>query len=76
MPAICRQAAHRGDAGRVTDTFGTITKDGKTYEHDVIVCLSSEVVKRKKKLSKKYYGTSHILSKDGAKLSSKRGASS
>ena len=57
----------------MTDTFGTITKDGKTYEHDVIVCLSSEVVKRKKKLSKKYYGTSHILSKDGAKLSSKKG---
>jgi hypothetical protein len=32
-----------------------------------IVRLSSEVVKRKKKLSKKYYGTSHILSKDGAR---------
>jgi hypothetical protein len=35
--------------------------DGKTYEHDVIR-LSGEVVKRKKKLSKKYYGTSHVLS--------------
>ena len=71
-PSSCHIEATRA----VTDTFGTITKDGKTYEHDVIVCLSSEVVKRKKKLSKKYYGTSHILSKDGAKLSSKRGASS
>ena len=30
-------------------TFGTITMDGKTYEHDVIVRLSGEVVKRKKK---------------------------
>src|SRR5438105_9894135 len=49
-------------------TFGTITIDGKTYEHDVIVRLSGEVVKRKKKLSKKYYGTSHVLSKDEAKL--------
>jgi hypothetical protein len=31
--------------------FGTITMDGKTYEHDVVVRLSGEVVKRKKKLS-------------------------
>jgi hypothetical protein len=49
-------------------TFGTITMGGKTYEHDVVVRLSSEVVKRKKKQSKKYYGTSHILSKDEAKF--------
>ena len=48
-------------------TFGTITIDGKTYEHDVIIRLSGEVMKRKKKLSKKYYGTSHVLSKDEAK---------
>jgi len=39
-------------------TFGTITIDGKTYEHDVIIRLSGDVVKRNKKLSKKYYGTS------------------
>ena len=57
-------------------TFGTITIDGKTYEHDVVIRLSGEVVKRKKKLSKKYYGTSHTLSKDEAKFVSKRGASS
>jgi hypothetical protein len=44
-------------------TFGTITIDGQTYEHDVVIRLSGEVVKRKKKLSKKYYGTSHVLSK-------------
>ena len=49
-------------------TFGTITIDGKTYEHDVIIRLSGEVLKRKKKLSKKYYGTSHVLSKDEAKF--------
>jgi hypothetical protein len=42
--------------------FGNITMDGKTYEHDVVVRLSGEVVKRKKKLSKNYYGTSHIPS--------------
>jgi len=54
-------------------TFGTITMDGKTYEHDVVVRLSGEVVKRKKKLSKKYYGTSHILSKDEAKFVFEKG---
>jgi hypothetical protein len=31
-------------------TFGTITIDGKTYEHDVIIRLSGEVARRKKKL--------------------------
>jgi hypothetical protein len=54
-------------------TFGAITIDGKTYEHDVIVRLSGEVVKRKKKLSKKYYGTSHVLSKDEAKFVFEKG---
>ena len=54
-------------------TFGTITIDGKTYEHDVLIRLSGEVVKRKKKLSKKYYGTSHTLSKDEAKFVFERG---
>jgi hypothetical protein len=49
-------------------TFGTITIDGKTYDHDVIIRLSGEIVKRKKKLSKKHYGTSHVLSKDEAKF--------
>ena len=53
--------------------FGTITMDGKTYEHDVVVRLSGEVVKRNKKLSKKYYGTSHILSKDEAKFVFEKG---
>jgi len=49
-------------------TFGTITIDGRTYEHDVVIRLSGEIVKRKKKLSKKLYGTSHVLSKDEAKF--------
>ena len=34
----------------------------------MIIRLSDEVVRRKKKLSKKYYGTSHVLSKDEAKF--------
>jgi hypothetical protein len=54
-------------------TFGTITIDGKTYEHDVIVRLSGEVVKRKKQLSKKLYGTSHVLSEDEAKFLFEKG---
>lgn len=54
-------------------TFGTITIDGKTYEHDVVVRLSGEVVKRKKKLSKKLYGTSHVLSEDEAKFVFEKG---
>src|SRR5215510_10283160 len=53
-------------------TFGTITIDGKTYEHDVIIRLCGEVVKRKKK-PKKYYGTSHVLSKDEAKFVFEKG---
>jgi hypothetical protein len=35
--------------------------------------LSGEVIKRKKKLSKKYYGTSHVLSKDEAKFVFEKG---
>jgi hypothetical protein len=53
--------------------FGAITMDGKTYEHDVVVRPSGEVVKRKKKLSKKYYDTLHILSKDEAKFVFEKG---
>jgi hypothetical protein len=48
--------------------FGSITVDGKTYEHDVIIRLSGGIEKRKKKLSKEKYGTSHIISKDEAKF--------
>jgi hypothetical protein len=53
--------------------FGAITIDGKTYEHDVVVRLSGEVVKRKKKLSKRLYGTSHVLSEDEAKFLFEKG---
>jgi hypothetical protein len=53
--------------------FGEITIDGKTYDHDVIIRLSGEIAKRKKKLSKKLYGTSHIVSKDEAKFVFEKG---
>ena len=53
----------------IEDTgFGAITIDGEVYEHDVIIRLSGKVEKRKKKLSKEKYGTSHIISKDEAKF--------
>ena len=47
-------------------SFGEITIEGKTYDHDVVVRLSGEVAKRNKKLSKRLYGTSHIVSEDEA----------
>ena len=42
--------------------FGSITIAHEDYEHDVIIHLNGEVEKRKKKLSKALYGTSHIVS--------------
>ncbi len=53
--------------------FGEITIDGRTYDHDVIIRLSGEIAKRKKKLSKRLYGTSHIVSKDEAKFVFEKG---
>ena len=47
--------------------FGSITIEGKTFENDVVIRLDGEVKKRKKKLSKAIYGTSHIVSLDEAK---------
>jgi hypothetical protein len=42
--------------------FGSITIAGEEYKHDVIIHLDGKIEKRKKKLSKEIYGTSHILS--------------
>ena len=47
--------------------FGSITIDGEIYNHDVVIRPSGKVKKRKKKLSKAVYGTSHTLSLDEAK---------
>jgi len=47
--------------------FGWITVAGKKYRYDVVIGLGGEVRKRKKKLSKALYGTSHILSLEEAK---------
>ena len=42
--------------------FGSITVDGRRYEHDIVIRLSGKVRKRKKALSKALYGTSHTIS--------------
>ena len=48
--------------------FGSITIEGEVLECDVIVRLNGKVKKRKKKLSKAVYGTSHTISLDEATL--------
>lgn len=53
--------------------FGSITIDGTAYDHDVLIHLSGEVARRKKKLSKKYYGTSHIISREEAEYVHEKG---
>jgi hypothetical protein len=46
--------------------FGSVTIAGEVYEHDVVIRLGGEVKKRKKKLSKAQYGTSHKVSRKEA----------
>jgi hypothetical protein len=43
-------------------SFGSITIDGRQYDHDVLIRLDGTINKRKKKLSKRLYGTSHKIS--------------
>lgn len=47
--------------------FGAITIEGDQYSHDILIRLDGQVKKRKKKLSKVIYGTSHVISLDEAK---------
>lgn len=54
--------------------FGSITIDGADFEHDVLIRLSGEIKKRKKKLSKAVFGTSHIISLDEAEYIFEKGA--
>jgi len=42
--------------------FGTITIENMVFRHDVIIGLDGQIKKRRKKLSIKVYGTSHIIS--------------
>ncbi len=43
-------------------SFGSITIEGEKHPHDVLIRLDGKVRKRKKKLSKELYGTSHKIS--------------
>ena len=53
---------------KIDDTkFGSITIEGEKIRHDVVIRLNGDVEKRKKKLSKALYGTSHIISLDETK---------
>jgi hypothetical protein len=54
--------------------FGSVTIDGKVFEHDVLIRLGGQVEKRKKKLSKAVYGTSHTISLAEAKHLYQKGA--
>ena len=48
---------------QITKTgFGWIVVGDDRYEHDIVIELGGTVRKRRKKLSKKVYGTSHKIS--------------
>jgi hypothetical protein len=48
-------------------SFGSITVNQEDFDYDIIISVSGKIGKRKKKLSKKIYGTSHRVSLDEAK---------
>jgi hypothetical protein len=56
-----------------TTQFGSITLEGTVYDHDVIVCPDATVKRRKKKLSRAIYGTSHTISLAEAEYVYRRG---
>ena len=55
-------------------SFGSITIGEQAYRYDVLVRLDGQVKKRKKKLSKVIYGTSHVISLDEAQHIYQQGA--
>ena len=48
-------------------SFGSISVNQTILDYDVVLRWNDDIKKRKKKLSKKIYGTSHILSLEEAK---------
>ena len=42
--------------------FGSIIVNGEKFDYDILIRLNGKVEKRKKKLSKEVFGTSHIIS--------------
>jgi hypothetical protein len=60
---------------RIDDTtFGSITVSGTVFKHDVIIRPDGRVKKRKKKLSRAVYGTSHTVSRQEARYLYKQAA--
>ncbi len=59
----------------IDDTgFGYISVDGSKIEHDIVIRLSGKVKKRKKRLSKAIYRTSHVVSLEETKHIYQEGA--
>ena len=56
--------------------FGWIDVDGERISHDILIRLDGQVTKRKKKLSKEVYGTSHTISLAEAEYIYEEGATS
>lgn len=54
--------------------FGSVTIEGKTFDHDVLIRRDGTIKKRKKKLSSAVYGTSHVISLDEARHVYEEGA--
>jgi len=60
---------------KIKDTsFGSISVGKKTYTYDIVIELDGSVRKRKKKLSKRLFGTSHKVSLDEIKDVYEKGA--
>ena len=54
-------------------SFGSISVNNKILDYDIVIGWEDEVKKRKKKLSKQVFGTSHILSVEEAKYIYQKG---
>ncbi len=54
--------------------FGYLKIEGSKIKHDIVIRISGEIKKRKKKLSKAVYGTSHMISLEEAKYLYQDGA--
>ncbi len=54
--------------------FGYLKIESSKIKHDIVIRLSGEIKKRKKKLSKAVFGTSHIISSEEAKYIYQDGA--
>lgn len=49
---------------KIEDTeFGSITIDGRRYDHDIVI-HDGKILKRKKEISREKHGTSHKLSQE------------